>query len=77
MKGTRNNRDRRVAALDDLQPLLDEQATALGDLWGFLMNPAVRPYVTISPEDAWKVLKAKKLSQEVMAYEPSSVQSNK
>ena len=59
-----NNRDRRMAALDDLQLLLDEQATALGDLWGFLlwgflMNPAVRPYVTISPGDAWKVLKAK------------------
>lgn len=53
------NRDRRMAALDDLQLLLDEQAIALGDLWGYLLDPSLRPYITLSPAEAWKVLREK------------------
>ena len=53
------NRGRRTTALADLQLLLEDQKTALQDLWGSIINPDTHPYLTFSPEDAWKVLKEK------------------
>ena len=50
-------RGRRTAALADLQILLEAQVTALENLWGFILNPQVRPDLTIPPEDAWTVLR--------------------
>ena len=51
-------RGRRTEALADLNMLLEAQTTALKELWGFIKNPKeVRPHLTISPEDAWTVLR--------------------
>ena len=47
-----DNRGRRTAALVDLQGLLEEQASALQDLWGFMCNPA--PHHRPDPDIAVK-----------------------
>ncbi|MCE2486349.1 MAG: hypothetical protein J4F42_12605 [Desulfurellaceae bacterium] len=50
-------RGRRTVALADLNMLLEAQTTALKELWGFMKNSKeARPHLTMSPEDAWKVL---------------------
>ena len=60
-------RGRKTAALADLQILFEDQKTALEDLWGSIIDPDTHPYLTISPEDAWKVLKGKKLPHKGVA----------
>ena len=68
-------RGRRTAALAALQVLLDEQATALEDLWGFIENPDVRPHLRMSPADALKVLQGRSYRRHLWATHLSSSQA--
>ena len=51
-------RGRRTEALADFQILLEAQATALGNLWGFIQNPQ-HPALKKLLEDAWTVLRSR------------------
>ena len=53
------NRNRQTGALEDLMTLMEDQATALADLWGFIRDPDRYPFLGKFPEDAWEVLKEK------------------
>ena len=50
-------RGRRTEALAELQILLEAQSAALENLWGWIHNPHMLPELTVSPKDAYNVLR--------------------
>ena len=61
-------RGRRTAALADLQMQLEEQGSAVQDLWGFVCHPDLH-YPKSSAEEAWQVLFRKSYRRNVWPIE--------
>lgn len=54
-----DNKNRKITALEDLMALMEDQATALADVWGFIRDPSRAPFLGDFPLSAWDVLKRK------------------